>query len=82
MTTKVKKLIICALLVSSASPVIAATKCDCVSVAAKDGFIDVEVYGETLILTGFVDSDASRALAERVAKSEGYEVINHLMVPA
>ncbi len=62
-----------------AAPVSASIERD-VQAADLNGYIDVEVRGNTVTLVGFVQDERSRELAERVAKSDGHEVVNHLIV--
>lgn len=80
MKTLTTILIASALAISSATPSYAAIEQQLMAVATPAEYINAEVIGSTVTLTGYVESDETRTLAEELARNNGYEVVNYLIV--
>lgn len=75
-----KTLAIAALTASFAAPAFAAVADDIRSVAATNGYINVQVNGDQVTLNGFVEDTYARQLAEQTARKQGYRVQNNLLL--
>jgi len=80
MKSLIKTIAVSALLASFAAPTFAAVQHDVVAAAGTNSNINVEISGDTVTLTGYVDDAYSRQRAAQVAKSEGYTVRNYLIL--
>lgn len=78
--TSIKTMAAGILIASFTAPAFAAVDHDIRALAGTNGYIDVEVKGNTVTLTGFVEDTYSRQLAEQTAKQQGYEVENFLIL--
>ncbi len=80
MKTLMKTLAIAAVISSFAAPTFAAVQDDIRRHAATNGNINVQISGNTITLSGFVEDQYQRQQAERTAKQQGYEVENYLIL--
>lgn len=80
MNTFTKTLAIAALSASFAAPAFSAVADDVRRVAATNGYINVQVNGDQVILNGFVEDTYARQLAENTARKQGYKVQNNLLL--
>ncbi len=80
MKTLIKTIAASALIATFASPAFAAIADDVRAVAGTNGNINVQVNGDTVTLTGFVEDTYSRQLAEQEANSQGFDVENYLIL--
>lgn len=80
MKTLTKTLAIATVIASFAAPSFAAMEDDIRRHAGTNGNINVQVDGDTITLSGFVEDTYKRQQAERMAKSQGYEVNNYLIL--
>ena len=80
MKTLLNTIAITALVATFSTPAFASISQDIRSAAGTNGNIRVNVNGDTIRLTGFVDDSYARNKAEQIAKSEGYKVQNYLIL--
>ncbi len=80
MKTFTKTLAIAAVVAAFSAPSFAAVQDEVRAVAASNGHINVQVNGDTVTLTGFVEDQYARQLAEQTAKKEGFDVNNYLIL--
>ena len=78
MKTLIKTIAASALVVSFAAPSFAAVQQDINAAAGTNGNINVQIDGDTITLTGFVEDAYVKQLAEQIAEKEGFEVENYL----
>ena len=80
MKTLIKTIAATALIAAFAAPSYATVAQDVRSAAGTNGHINVNVDGDTVVLTGFVEDVWSKQKAESVAASEGFDVENYLLI--
>ena len=80
MKNLIKSIAAITLIASFTAPAFAAIQHDVTAAAGTNGNINVQVDGDTVTLTGYVADSYSRQLAEKIAKREGFEVRNYLLL--
>lgn len=80
MKTLSKTLAIAVVVASFAAPSFAAVQDDIRRHAGVNGNINVEVSGDTVTLSGYVEDSHRSYQAERLARSQGYIVKNNLVL--
>jgi len=80
MKTLIKTIAAAALIASFSAPAFSAVADDIRRSAGTNGNIKVHVRGDTVTLTGYVEDNHARQKASTVAKKQGYEVRNYLIL--